>query len=195
MFIENLRRGEIPYSEYNNHHTMKGFLAKAKTLFLNVLFPSVCLNCRRHLDDERNRFDVVCGVCFENIKVRDAFCCPVCAGRLPSGEKTCHPKSAYLLAAAASYDDEAVQKLVWRLKYRLCPPPLFPGRSPHPPSGNGGGSLKIPSSFPCLSRRGGKKRGVLIRPNCWPHPWQAASTFRSPATSWREPEIRGRRPI
>ena len=105
---------------------MKGFLAKAKTLFLNVLFPSVCLNCRKHLDDERNRFDVVCGACFKNIKIRDAFCCPVCAGRLPSGEKTCHPKSAYLLAAAASYDDEAVQKLVWRLKYRFCPSAALP---------------------------------------------------------------------
>ncbi|MBI5147867.1 MAG: ComF family protein [Parcubacteria group bacterium] len=105
---------------------MNEFLAKAGALFLNVLFPPVCLNCREHLILEQSRFDVICDACFGSIEVRDAFFCPVCFGRLPSGKKSCHPKSAYLLAAAASYDNDAVQKLVWQLKYRLCPSAAIP---------------------------------------------------------------------
>ncbi len=105
---------------------MKGFLAKAKAFFLNILFPSVCLNCREHIDPEQSRFEAVCDACFEKIEVRDAFFCPVCFGRLPGGEKTCHPKSAFLLAAASSYGDETVQKLVRHLKYRFCPSAAAP---------------------------------------------------------------------
>ena len=69
-----------------------------------------------------------------------------------------------------------------------------PGRSPHPPSGNGGGSLKIPSSFPCLSRRGGKKGGALIRPNYSPRSCSRLR-LRPPVTRWNGRETRKHRPI
>ncbi len=85
--------------------------------FLNVLFPSVCVNCGL-----RGK-TLICENCFSNIEINNSFFCPKCNRRLPADAdlpKTanlCHPEEKFFLAAAASYQDKAVRELVHALKY------------------------------------------------------------------------------
>lgn len=90
-------------------------LIKAKNLFLDILFPPICLSCQKHTE---NRNLPVCGDCFKSIKINNTLFCPVCRARLPDGKKICHYDSPYLLAAAASYDNPAVQNLIHCFKYK-----------------------------------------------------------------------------
>lgn len=42
----------------------------------------------------------------------------MCKSRLAVNIKTCHTKTSYRLAAAASYDNEIIKNLIWQLKYQ-----------------------------------------------------------------------------
>ncbi len=95
---------------------MRGVLPKLTEAFLDVLFPPLCLLCRRSLA-HAEKLDFLCAACKRSIPLRDAFHCAICDARLPTGVKTCHPDAPYLLAAAAPYGDERVKRLVWQLKY------------------------------------------------------------------------------
>ncbi len=94
---------------------MFSFLIKAREAALDILFPRVCLNCEKFLNGE-NEF--VCDTCFSLIKINSAFFCPVCRGRLPDMEKTCHPKSQFVLAPAGEYSDPILQKIIQSFKYQ-----------------------------------------------------------------------------
>lgn len=54
----------------------------------------------------------------QNLKLNQTLFCPVCRARLARNVKICHKNSQYKLGAATSYNEEAVRKLIWQLKYR-----------------------------------------------------------------------------
>jgi len=94
---------------------MFSYLIKFKEIALDILFPRICLNCEKHLDGE-NGF--ICNTCLSLIKINSAFFCPICRGRLPNMEKTCHPKSRFFLASAGEYSDPVLQKIIQSFKYQ-----------------------------------------------------------------------------
>ena len=91
------------------------YLIKLKTIFLEILFPPVCLSCQKHIIEQEN---YLCHLCATKIVINKTLICSVCRARLPDNRKTCHKKSLYILAAAAFYNDETIKNLIWRLKYR-----------------------------------------------------------------------------
>lgn len=76
-------------------------LIKIKALLLEVIFPPVVLP--------------------KNLKVNGTLFCGKCHARLPENKKICHRDWPYLLGAATGYDNEAVRKMIWRLKYSKKP--------------------------------------------------------------------------
>jgi len=91
------------------------YLIKLKKIFLEILFPPVCLSCQKHIIEQEN---YLCHLCATKIVINKTLICSVCRARLPDNRKTCHKKSLYILAAAAFYNDETIKNLIWRLKYR-----------------------------------------------------------------------------
>lgn len=91
------------------------FLIKAKDLFLNILFPPICLSCRKYLDNENK---LVCEKCLSLIKLNTSLFCPVCRSRLAENKKICHFNSPYILAAAGDYGDPILQNLILCFKYK-----------------------------------------------------------------------------
>lgn len=94
---------------------MFSFLIKAKNVILDILFPPICLNCQKPIDD-RNK--LICEKCLSLIKLNNTFFCPVCRARLPENKKICHYDSHYLLAAAGNYDDSVLRNLIHCFKYK-----------------------------------------------------------------------------
>jgi len=91
------------------------FLIKTKNIALDILFPPICLNCQKTIDD-RNK--LICEKCLSLIKLNNTFFCPVCRARLAENKKICHYDSQYLLAAAGNYDDPVLQNLIHYFKYK-----------------------------------------------------------------------------
>lgn len=94
---------------------MFSYLIKAKEAIFDILFPRICLNCRKSLSNEK---EFICDGCFSLIKMNSAFFCPICRGRLPDMEKTCHPKSSFIIAPAGKYEDPILQKIIQSFKYQ-----------------------------------------------------------------------------
>lgn len=88
---------------------------KIKNLILDILFPAICLNCQKTLED-KNR--LICQPCLSLIKFNNTLFCPVCRARLAENKKICHYDSPYLLAAAGNYDDPVLQNLIHCFKYK-----------------------------------------------------------------------------
>ena len=76
-------------------------LSKTWNICLDVLFPPICLNCRKYLDKQTDR-NLICNVCFSSIDIY-GLCQPISA-------KT-------ILACATSYGNKAVKELIHTLKY------------------------------------------------------------------------------
>lgn len=93
------------------------FLTKAKEVFLDILFPPICINCNKSLNDAR-KLALLCETCRADIVVNTALTCPVCRSRLAENKKICHQNNPYRLAAAASYESELVKNLIHKLKYQ-----------------------------------------------------------------------------
>lgn len=98
---------------------MNCFLIKAKNIILDILFPPVCLNCRKYLIGDK----FICNNCFNLIKLNSALFCSVCKSRLADNKKICnHSKKIqpyfYLLAAAGNYDNQVLRNLIHGLKYQ-----------------------------------------------------------------------------
>jgi len=107
---------------------MISFFIKAKNIALDILFPPICLNCQKPIDD-RNK--LVCEKCLSLIKFNNTLFCPVCRARLPENKKICHCyikaesrgsiqklRFSYLLGAAGNYDDPILQNLIHYFKYK-----------------------------------------------------------------------------
>ncbi|MEW6408364.1 MAG: ComF family protein [Patescibacteria group bacterium] len=90
-------------------------LIKAKELILDILFPPLCLNCQKHLEDKN---ELICKQCLLSIKLNNTLFCPVCRARLAENKRICHYDSPYLLAAAGNYDDPVLQNLIHYFKYQ-----------------------------------------------------------------------------
>lgn len=90
--------------------------ASIKAVVLDILFPPLCFACEKNLAPEEKGCNV-CAACLASIALFDTFFCSVCGARLPGNAKFCHPAALYMLGSATSYRNEAVQKLIWRLKY------------------------------------------------------------------------------
>ncbi len=110
-----------------SHKSLKEKTIKAKNLFLDILFPSICINCQRLLKTQTNTENntdlygsnqCICYECFSSIKINNTLFCPVCRARLAENKKICHFDSKYLLGAAGNYDDPGLQNLIHSFKYK-----------------------------------------------------------------------------
>jgi ComF family protein len=86
-----------------------------KDIILDILFPPLCLNCQKYLQN-KNKF--ICDTCLAAIKFNNTLFCPVCRARLADNKRICHYDSQYLLAAAGNYDDLVLQNLIHHFKYK-----------------------------------------------------------------------------
>ena len=92
------------------------FLLKIKWLILDILFPPICLNCKKTLEGSEKDTGI-CALCLSKIIIHTTLFCPTCRARLPENKKVCHLDSSYLLAATTNYQDE-VKNLIHQLKYQ-----------------------------------------------------------------------------
>ncbi len=94
------------------------FLIKVKDIILDILFPSLCLNCRQYLQQSQNtKNNYICADCHNSIQLNTSLFCPVCRLRLAGNKKICsHTK--YLLGAAGNYDDPVIKNLIHYFKYK-----------------------------------------------------------------------------
>ncbi len=90
-------------------------LIKLKNIILDILFPPLCLNCEKYLND---RDKLICEQCLSLIKLNNTFFCPICRARLAENKPICHHSSLYMLAAAGNYDDHVLQNLIYYFKYQ-----------------------------------------------------------------------------
>lgn len=88
-------------------------LKKIENLLLDVLFPPVCLNCRKYPENG----ELLCDACHSLIKVNNTAFCAVCRGRLPENKNHCH-RPLFLLAAATDYDNPVIRDLIHHFKYK-----------------------------------------------------------------------------
>jgi len=94
---------------------------KITNVFLDIMFPPICLGCKEHLE-KRNEF--ICAACLGSIKLNNTLFCPVCQVRLAENKKICNhgPEKnmqfPYLLAAATNYDSQIIQNLIHYYKYK-----------------------------------------------------------------------------
>jgi len=105
---------------------MKEKIDKIWAFALDLIFPPVCLACRKKLTGnlpqtataEKNCFPFLCLACSQKIQLNNTAFCPVCSRRLPENKKTCHQDSLFILAAAGFYGDKALDELIALLKYQ-----------------------------------------------------------------------------
>lgn len=76
-------------------------LRRTWQIFLEILFPSVCLNCRAYLKEEIRR-ELLCEACFNGIKIfSNVF----------------YPDPRFKLVALGSYENTALRELLHYFKY------------------------------------------------------------------------------
>jgi len=91
---------------------------------LDVIFPPICLSCRKNLDKENTSLfnKNLCVDCAPKIEIASGFLCPKCLRRLPelksAGWRTCHPETKFVLGAASSYQNAVVREIIHSLKYQ-----------------------------------------------------------------------------
>lgn len=95
-------------------------LIKPLRLLLDILFPPLCIGCKKYIGDVKNV--LICQRCLESIKTNNSFFCPVCKLRLPQARQICKHKELkrhpYILAAASNYDNQTLQNLIHYFKYK-----------------------------------------------------------------------------
>lgn len=91
---------------------------------LDVIFPPLCLTCRKHLTDSESM--PLCLKCFNSIDVNSGFSCPACHRRLPQPRPVCHPQEKFVLAAAGSYINPALRETIHGFKYEGMKSALMP---------------------------------------------------------------------
>lgn len=83
----------------------------------DVLFPPICLSCRKRLRFPSFFSNEICDNCANQIEIHNSFFCPKCQSRLPEARNTCHPETHYILGSASSYSNEQIRELIHSLKY------------------------------------------------------------------------------
>ena len=92
-----------------------------KNFILDILFPPLCLGCKKYLE---KRDEFCCNDCLSLVKINNTLFCPVCQARLAENKRVCnHGAEAqknfpYLLAAAMNYDDKITRELIQFFKYK-----------------------------------------------------------------------------
>ena len=89
------------------------FSKKASAAFLDLVFPRICLGCKRNV----NREVPLCAACEANLRRNTTFFCGACRARLPYNKKICHRDCPYVLGAAGDYRDETLRNLIHGLKF------------------------------------------------------------------------------
>jgi len=89
-------------------------ISRVKNIALDILFPPLCLGCKKTLG---NNNLLICADCRDKIHIENAFFCPECGNRLPQMKKTCHPGALLICGAADIYGREPMTELVKLLKY------------------------------------------------------------------------------
>lgn len=90
-------------------------------IFLNILFPPLCVQCAAYLEDGN---DPLCATCYGAIIKNTALICPICTTRLAHNKRACrHGKRdidrfPYLLGAASHYADPIVKNCIHACKYQ-----------------------------------------------------------------------------
>src|SRR3989338_10584935 len=107
---------------------MKEKITEILGIVLDLLFPPVCLACRRRLNRSETTnlsestnsspFSFLCPSCSQKIKINNTAFCHICSRRLPENNKTCHRDSPFVLAAAGFYGDKVLDELIALLKYQ-----------------------------------------------------------------------------
>lgn len=100
-------------------------LIKIKNVFLDILFPPICLNCRNYLP-ETEKSNKICKKCLDSIQIHSSFFCPKCKSRIPNEifqlaehqQKFCHKDTNYLLISVTDYQNQAIKNIIWFLKYK-----------------------------------------------------------------------------
>lgn len=95
---------------------MPSLLSKIKDGALDILFPPLCVLCRKTLL-LREKSAMLCAACRAAIPSFDTLFCAECHARLPETKKTCHNGTLYRLGAASTYASKEMRELIWTLKY------------------------------------------------------------------------------
>jgi len=76
-------------------------LRKIWEFVLDIFFPGICLNCRKYLEKEEKP-NLICNSCYKTIEINEILF---------------RPSPDFLLAAASSYENEALRNLIHYFKY------------------------------------------------------------------------------
>lgn len=87
---------------------------RAKTIALDILFPPLCLGCKKTLSDNSL---LLCANCLSKIHLENAFFCSECGNRFYEMKKVCHKEATLICGAAERYGNEPATELVKLLKY------------------------------------------------------------------------------
>lgn len=90
---------------------------KVLNFFLDCLFPTYCLNCKKFLSSKKKSF--LCKDCFEKIEIESKTYCPSC---LKESNQNCpceNRSSIDIFGFATSYQDPLIKNLVYKYKYRF----------------------------------------------------------------------------
>ncbi|MDD4762012.1 MAG: ComF family protein [Candidatus Pacebacteria bacterium] len=110
---------------------MLSLFSKAKEIFLDILFPPLCLSCRHFLLKEERQKNI-CRKCAASVILNSSLFCPVCHSRLPifspskDMEKNfprlnCHKDCSFFLASASSFSIPVIRNLIHLLKFGKIP--------------------------------------------------------------------------
>ncbi|MBI2591545.1 MAG: ComF family protein [Candidatus Brennerbacteria bacterium] len=91
------------------------FIKKIQALALEILFPLKCLGCKIPNT-------LLCAKCFNKIPLNQTLFCADCNRRLAQNKKICHLKTAFVLAAAGSYENDILRELILTFKYKKLKP-------------------------------------------------------------------------
>lgn len=92
---------------------------KLKNIFLDILFPPLCLSCQKYLLDSS---DFICPDCLASLTLNSSPLCPVCGLRQPNKHLSCHHSPPFTLLAATGFHHSPAAALVHALKFKKLIP-------------------------------------------------------------------------
>ena len=90
---------------------------KLWTTFIDILFPPLCLSCKKHLKNDKL---VICENCYKSIPVASSFYCSKCKKRSPTINgrvPACSCRNSFTIGAASTYSKGPIHDLIAALKY------------------------------------------------------------------------------